>query len=172
MLIGAGAAVLVGATAFTVWSQSNVNEKVYTISLLVVAAVSWMVLRWRDLPAGDVRGQRLLVAAVYLTGARRDESSDVGAAGGGVPGLHRGHARRTASCSRLSLGGLFLAVVVGLSFNFILPLRAAERPVINEADPLCDGFVETAVGHLHQRRRPDAPRWPPPCAGTSTPSRR
>ncbi|NNL30632.1 MAG: DUF2723 domain-containing protein, partial [Gemmatimonadetes bacterium] len=31
-LVGASAAVLVSATAFTVWSQSNVNEKVYTVS--------------------------------------------------------------------------------------------------------------------------------------------
>jgi hypothetical protein len=31
-LVGAFAAVLVSATAFTVWNQSNVNEKVYTVS--------------------------------------------------------------------------------------------------------------------------------------------
>ncbi|MGB0544594.1 MAG: DUF2723 domain-containing protein, partial [Longimicrobiales bacterium] len=36
-LAGAGAAVLVSATAFTVWNQSNVNEKVYTVSLLTIA---------------------------------------------------------------------------------------------------------------------------------------
>ena len=37
-LVGAAAAVLVSATAFTVWNQSNVNEKVYTVSVLVIAA--------------------------------------------------------------------------------------------------------------------------------------
>ena len=35
--IGAAAASLIGATAYTVWSQSTVNEKVYTLSVLVIA---------------------------------------------------------------------------------------------------------------------------------------
>jgi hypothetical protein len=42
----AAAAALLGATAFTVWNQSVVNEKVYTVSGLFLAAVSWAVLRW------------------------------------------------------------------------------------------------------------------------------
>ena len=36
-LVGATAAVLVSATAFTVWNQSNVTEKVYTVSRLTIA---------------------------------------------------------------------------------------------------------------------------------------
>ena len=143
-LIGAGVAVLVGATAFTVWSQSNANEKVYTVSLLIVAAVSWLVLRWRDLPAGDARGQRLLVASVYLMalGATNHLMSVLPAAAFlTVVAMTR---------ARLLLQSAFpgrcvLAVVVGLSFNFFLPIRAAQRPVINEADPVCDGFVEAAA---------------------------
>jgi hypothetical protein len=39
-IAGAAAAALIGATAFTVWGQSTVNEKVYTISVLIIAAVS------------------------------------------------------------------------------------------------------------------------------------
>jgi len=37
-LVGASVAVLVSSTAFTVWSQSNVNEKVYSVSLLTIGA--------------------------------------------------------------------------------------------------------------------------------------
>ena len=33
-ILGGSLAVLIGATAFTVWNQSVVNEKVYTVSLL------------------------------------------------------------------------------------------------------------------------------------------
>jgi hypothetical protein len=44
------AAALIGATAFTVWNQSVVNEKVYTVSLLFFAIVSWLVVRWCDEP--------------------------------------------------------------------------------------------------------------------------
>jgi hypothetical protein len=53
----AAAAALLGATTFTVWNQSVVNEKVYTVSGLFLAAVSWLVLRWLDAvgPAAPAR---------------------------------------------------------------------------------------------------------------------
>lgn len=61
------AAVLVGATAFTVWSQSNINEKVYTVSLLVVALVSYLAMVWED-ESGTRRGDRLVVLVAFLLG--------------------------------------------------------------------------------------------------------
>jgi hypothetical protein len=48
--MGAAAAVIIGGTAFTVWNQSVVNEKVYTVALLGLASVSWLMLRWSDAP--------------------------------------------------------------------------------------------------------------------------
>ncbi len=142
-LIGAGASVLLGATAFTVWSQSNANEKVYTISLLVVAAVSWLVLRWRDLPPGDPRHQRLLAGAVYLMalGATNHLMSVLPAAAF-VTCVVLTRARLLVQSAFLTRCAL--ALLVGLSFNFFLPVRAAQRPVINEGDPLCDGLVDAA----------------------------
>ena len=143
-LVGAGIAVLVGATAFTVWSQSTANEKVYTVSLLVVAAVSWLVLRGHDLGLDRPKGQRLLVGAVYLMalGSTNHLMSVLPAAAVGAFVLL---ARPGILARPRFLSRCVLAVVVGLSFNFFLPIRAAQRPVINEGDPLCDGFVETAV---------------------------
>src|SRR5688500_9842645 len=47
-LAGASASALLYATAFTVWNQSTVNEKVYTLSVLAGAAVSWLALLWYD----------------------------------------------------------------------------------------------------------------------------
>ena len=41
-------ASLVGATAWTVWNQSTVNEKVYTVSLLSMALVTWFAVHWGD----------------------------------------------------------------------------------------------------------------------------
>jgi hypothetical protein len=38
-----------------------------------------------------------------------------------------------------------LLVILGLSFNFVLPIRAALDPVINEGDPACDSFVGAAA---------------------------
>src|SRR6202165_2386759 len=47
-IVGGSLAGLIGATAFTVWAQSVVNEKVYTVSLLGLALVSWVIARWCD----------------------------------------------------------------------------------------------------------------------------
>ena len=59
------AGVLVGATAWTVWNQSAVNEKVYTVSLLSIALVLWLAVRWADQPEGS-RHDRWLVLIAYV----------------------------------------------------------------------------------------------------------
>src|SRR5690606_39069149 len=64
-LIGAAAAVLVSATAFTVWNQSNVNEKVYTVSLFTIALLSWLAFRWRD-NLGRGKDDNLIVLMVFI----------------------------------------------------------------------------------------------------------
>ncbi|HEY4304381.1 MAG TPA: DUF2723 domain-containing protein, partial [Gemmatimonadaceae bacterium] len=64
-LTGAGAATLLGATAFTVWNQSVVNEKVYTVSLAFFAIVSWLTVQWCDNPEGRT-ADRLLVLIGFL----------------------------------------------------------------------------------------------------------
>src|SRR5438874_9783552 len=66
-IVGGALAALIGATAFTVWAQSVVNEKVYTVSLLGMALVSWLTVRWCDDPDGP-RADRLLVLVAYLSG--------------------------------------------------------------------------------------------------------
>ena len=45
-IVGGALAALIGATAFTVWNQSVVNEKVYTVSLVGLAIISWLTVRW------------------------------------------------------------------------------------------------------------------------------
>ena len=57
----------IGATAFTVWNQSVVNEKVYTVSLMGLAIISWLTVRWCDDPDGPT-ADRLLVLIAYLLG--------------------------------------------------------------------------------------------------------
>ena len=58
--------VLVGATSWTVWNQSTVNEKVYTVSLLSIAVVTWLVVRWGDDEAGAHRDRWLVLIAYVL----------------------------------------------------------------------------------------------------------
>jgi len=57
---------LVGATAWTVWNQSVVNEKVYTVSLLSIALVMWLVVRWGDDAPGPHRDRWLVLIAYVL----------------------------------------------------------------------------------------------------------
>lgn len=142
-MVGAGMALLLSATAFTVWNQSTVNEKVYTVSVLVIAAVVWLVLRWRDLK-DEPRGLRYLLWAVYL--------------------LALGSTNHLMSILPLPALGLFILmvgptvllkkelwiravplVILGLSFNLFLPIRAAQDPVINEGDPTCESLSSAVV---------------------------
>src|SRR5512132_2627132 len=66
-ITGGSLAALLGATAFTVWSQSVVNEKVYTVSLVGLALSAWLTVRWCDEPDGK-KADRLLVLVAYLLG--------------------------------------------------------------------------------------------------------
>jgi len=63
--LAALAGALVCATAFTVWNQSVVNEKVYTLSLVSIALILWLIVRWDDQPAGEAHDHHLLLI-VYL----------------------------------------------------------------------------------------------------------
>jgi hypothetical protein len=64
--LGAAAAgVLIGATSWTVWNQSTVNEKVYTVSLLSIALGTWLAVHWGDDEEREHR-DRWLVLIAYL----------------------------------------------------------------------------------------------------------
>jgi len=66
-LAAAFAGVLVGATMWTVWNQSTVNEKVYTLSLLSMALAMWIAVHWGDDEAGQHRDRWLILIAYVLT---------------------------------------------------------------------------------------------------------
>ncbi|MBP6571731.1 MAG: DUF2723 domain-containing protein, partial [Gemmatimonadales bacterium] len=64
-IASAFAGVFASAMAWTVWNQSTVNEKVYTVSLLSIALLVWSMVRWADLPDGP-RRNGMLIAAAYI----------------------------------------------------------------------------------------------------------
>ena len=142
-LVGAAAATLLSATAFTVWNQSNVNEKPYALSVLVITAVSWLAVLWydrRDRPDS----LRYPLGALYLLalGSTSHLMSVLVAPAFGVLVLLAGPAfllRKQFWLRALPL------VLLGLSVNSFLPIRAAIEPVINEGEPTCESVTETAV---------------------------
>jgi len=130
--VGAWAAVVVSATAFTVWNQADVTEKVYAISFFTTALVTWLALRWRD--AGrKTRG--LVVIALVLALSATNHLMGVLAAPGLLVFVLLVD-RRTLLRPRLWLAGVPL-VALALSVQLFLPIRAAENPVLSEADPTC-----------------------------------
>ena len=141
--IGAAASALVGATAFTVWNQSTVNEKVYTVSVLIIALVSWLVIRWGD-RRDEPGSERLLLWAFFLLalGSTNHLMSVLPAPAilvfVSLVGLKR-LIRPEFLVRALVLGAL------GLSFNYVLPIRAALDPVINEGEPVCESLVGATV---------------------------
>jgi Protein O-mannosyl-transferase TMEM260-like len=141
--VGAGAGMLIGATAYTVWAQSTVNEKVYTVSVLAIAAVSWLALVWYD-RRDDATGTRALLGAMYIMvlGATNHLMSILA-----LPalGLFVLLVKPSAAFSRDFLVRMIPLAVIGISFNLFLPIRSAQRPVINEGNPVCESFTDAAA---------------------------
>jgi hypothetical protein len=136
------AGVLAGATAWTVWNQSTVNEKVYTISLLSIALIVWCAVRWADEPEGD-RRDRWLVAAVYLL-ALTSTNHQMGILAAPVVAVYVLATDWRVLLKPKLLLALTAVAVVGLSINYLyLPIRAGQYPAINEGEP--EGFFSQAL---------------------------
>ena len=129
-ILAAVVSALLGATAFTVWNQSVVMEKVYPLALVGLALISWLMLLWFD--AEKRRGDRLLVLMAYLTGV--------------IYAVHPAGlltlpavavavlAQRPGTILRWQFLALLAgALVFGASSFAVLPIRAAHQPFINES---------------------------------------
>ncbi len=132
-IAGGSLAALVGATAFTVWNQSVVNEKVYTVSLVGLAVICWLTVRWCDDPDGPV-ADRLLVLVAYLLGLgyTNHMAGMLAAPAVGLAVL----IRRPQTLLRWKLlAACVAALVFGLTPFATQPIRAAHFPAINEGEP-------------------------------------
>jgi hypothetical protein len=145
--VGAAAAVIVSGTAFTVWNQSNVNEKVYTVTLFTIALMSWVAFRWRDQveaqprkKTGRWQSDNAMLLVIYILAASVGNHLMAGLA---VPALiiFVLLVKPTALFHwRLYAFGLPV-ILLGLSMQLYLPIRSDLDPVINEAAPKCDEGV-------------------------------
>src|SRR5690606_11384863 len=132
-IAGGALAVLIGATAFTVWSNSVVNEKVYTVSLVGMAISAWLIVRWCDEP--DAPGaNKLLILVAYLSGlgyANHMAGMLVLPAAGIAVLL-----RKPSIIANWKL--IIVCVLVGIlgATPFATqPIRSAHNPPINEGEP-------------------------------------
>src|SRR5512132_4278804 len=132
-ITGGVLAALIGATAFTVWNQSVVNEKVYTVSLVGLAIISWMMIRWSDDPDGR-QPDRILVLVAYILGLgyANHMAGMLAAPAVGLAVLIR--RPRTIFRWKLLLACVGV-LVLGLTPFATQPIRAAYFPAINEGEP-------------------------------------
>jgi hypothetical protein len=141
--VGAAAAVIVSGTAFTVWNQSNVNEKVYTVTLFTIALMSWVAFRWRDRveahsgqKAGRWHDDNAMLFVLYVLALSIGNHKMAFLA---APALFvfvlLVKARSLLNWKLYALG--LPVVLLGLSMQLYLPIRAELNPVINEASPTC-----------------------------------
>jgi hypothetical protein len=142
-LTGAALATLIGATAFTVWNQSVVNEKVYTISLFFFTAVSWLMISWTDDPEGPKAERRLLMVAYLLgLGYSNHPAGFLVVPAVGVAILVKRW--QTLLNWRLLVKGL-VVLMLGLTPFIYEPIRAAYFPPLNEGEPTaCVDKIETS----------------------------
>lgn len=150
--LGAASGVLLSATAFTVWNQSNVNEKVYTVSLFTIALLSWLAFLWRE-HVEEHRGLRasrswhddnviLLVVFILALSVGNHLMAFLAAPALGLMLLMVNP--KVLTNWRLYVGVIVFSIL-GLSVHLYLPLRAALNPIINEADPTCQSLREALV---------------------------
>jgi hypothetical protein len=142
-IMGASAAVLVSATAFTVWNQSNVNEKVYTVSLLTIAVLSWLAFRWQE-RLGRGKDDNLLVLMAFILALSVGNHLMAFLAAPAIGLFILFVWPQTLLNWRLYVAGV-AAVILGLSIHLFLPIRAGLDPVINEAAPTCPN-IGSAIG--------------------------
>jgi hypothetical protein len=145
-VVGAFVAVWVSATAFTVWNQSNVNEKVYTVSLFTIALLSWLAIHWRE-NMGQGKDDNLLVLMVFILALSVGNHLMAFLAAPALVLFVLLIHPRTLYNWRLYLGAI-IATFLGLSIHLFLPLRAALDPIINEASPTCASVGEALVSIL------------------------
>ena len=144
-LVGAAAAVLVSATAFTVWNQSNVNEKVYTVSFFTIALLTWLLFRWQE-RLGRGKDDNLLVLMVFILALSVGNHLMAFLAAPAVFLFVVLARPRVLLNYRLYLAGA-AAAVIGLSVHLFLPIRSELDPIINEGQPTCENVME-AVGSV------------------------
>ena len=129
----AALSAVIGSTAFTVWNQSVVNEKVYTVSLVGLAICAWLTVLWCDEPDGR-RADRILVLVAYLCGLGYANHMAGMLAGPAVAVAVLIRRPRTILRWKLLLA-IAGAIVLGGSPFLTQPIRAAHNPPINEGEP-------------------------------------
>ena len=159
--LAAAAGAVVGATAFTVWNQSVANEKVYTVSVLSIALVLWLVVRWGDQPS-EGRRDHWLVLIVYLLALTATNHLMGVLVAPAVLAYVLATDARALLRPRFLLAAALVAAV-GTSVDLFMPIRAQFDPYLNEGEPTTWRALKAVLAR-EQFGKPsvlDNPMYPP-----------
>jgi len=140
------------ATAFTVWNQSVVNEKVYTVSLLSIAMVLWLAVRWGDERGGSGRDHHLLVIVYLLALTATNHLMGLLVAPAVV--VYVLYTDPKVFLSPKFLAWAAVAVALGVSLWLFLLLRAPHFPPINEGEPTSWAALDSVLNRTQYAKPP------------------
>ena len=131
--ICAAGGVLIGASSFTVWNQSVVNEKVYTISLAFFGLITLLLLQWLRSPVSRRNDMRLVAIALLLGAGYCVHPAGLLPGPAVVISVAYRDWRRFLQPRLIALvAGAF---VLGLTPFVFEPIRAPQQPALNEGAP-------------------------------------
>jgi len=150
--LAALAGALTAATAFTVWNQSVVNEKVYTVSLVSMALVLWLVVRWGDEPAGSLRDHHLVLIVYLLALTATNHLMGLLV----IPAVlvYVLYTDPKVFLSPRFLAWAAAAVVLGVSLWAFLLVRSPHFPPINEGEPTNWAALDSVLNRVQYAKPP------------------
>ena len=150
--LAALAGAVTAATAFTVWNQSVVNEKVYTVSLFSMALVLWLAVRWGDEPAGSLRDHHLLLIVYLLALTATNHLMGLLV----IPAVlaYVLYTDPKVFLSPRFLAWAAVAVVLGVSLWAFLILRSPHFPPINEGEPTNWASLDSVLNRVQYAKPP------------------
>ena len=150
--LAALAGALAAATAFTVWNQSVVNEKVYTVSLVSMALVLWLAVRWGDEPAGSLRDHHLLLIVYLLALTATNHLMGLLV----IPAVlvYVLYTDPKVFISPRFLAWAAVAVALGVSLWLFLLVRSPHFPPINEGEPTNLAALDSVLNRVQYAKPP------------------
>jgi len=146
------AGAVAAATAFTVWNQSVVNEKVYTVSLFSMALVLWLVVRWGDEPAGSLRDHHLVLIVYLLALTATNHLMGLLV----IPAVlvYVLYTDPKVFLSPRFLAWAVAAIALGVSLWLFLLVRSPHFPPINEGEPTNWASLDSVLNRVQYAKPP------------------
>jgi hypothetical protein len=128
------AAAVVWAASPTLWSQAVITE-VYTLQALLLAALLWLLWRWRERGSAQSAGRTWLAAAGFIFGIGLGSHLSILLALPGIAAWLWANRRLLKPLRTAGWAAIAGATLSGLGVYLYLPAAAQGSPPVNWGDP-------------------------------------